>query len=115
MNRSAVSLKEPKFNMLNRVLCILCAFLGMFFFLAVAYAIQHESLADVWPTIWGLLWGKLMLLDLYLGFIVVTVVLRELCDWSLSWSMGFLVLCCILGNGVSLLAVAIVLYRKVSN
>ena len=115
MNRSAVSLKEQKYNMLSRFLFILCGFLGVFFFFAVAYAIQYESLADVWPTIWGLLWGKLMLLDLYLGFIVITIVLRELCYWSISWSLIFLVLCCILGNGVSLLAVAIILYRKVND
>ena len=114
-NRSAVSLKEPKFNMSNRVLSIFCTFLGVFFSQRWLMRFNMSQLLRCGPIIWGLLWGKLMLLDLYLGFIVITIVLRELCYWSLSWSLSFLVLCCILGNGVSLLAVAIVLYRKVSN
>lgn len=99
--------------MRSRILCLLCGLLAVFFFFAVVYAIQNESLGEVWPTIWGSLWGQLMLLDLYLGFIVITILMRELCQWSLFSSIIFLLLCCVLGNGVSLLALAVLLYRKV--
>ncbi len=115
MSKSAANLKERRFNMFNRILSIFCAFVAAVFFYLIFYTFQVESLGEVWPSIWGLLWGKLMLLDLYLGFFVIALLMRELCHWSVSFTLIFLLLCCIFGNGVSLIAIALVFYRKVND
>lgn len=98
------------YNRSRSMLYLLCS---VIFFYFVIYTAQNESLSEVWPTIWGLLWGKLMLLDLYIGFVLIALLMRELCQWSLRITVLFLLLCCILGNGVSLIGVALFWYRKV--
>ena len=112
MSKSVVNLKERRFRMSDRVIGIIILLLAVIFTAAIVYTISEESLFEIWPSIWGSLWGKVMILDLYLGFLVTTLLFKKLCNWSLGFTIGFLLLCCILGNVVSLIALAVLFYRK---
>jgi len=89
----------------------------IFFFLAVAftsytlYTMQVESFNPALNSITSIHWGKLMLLDLYLGFLVFGV-LVFLVEKSVAKALVWTLPCMILGNSVSLIYLAVKFFKK---
>jgi succinate dehydrogenase hydrophobic anchor subunit len=77
---------------------LLAAFL---LYLGYAAATAPQSFPDAWPSLWGDPWFRVILADLYLGFVLVAAWI----GWrERSWTKGLVwgLLLCVLGNAGTL-------------
>ena len=86
-------------------------FLAFIFMTYTAFTMMVEDFSSGVNVVTSLHWGKLMLLDLYLGFVVFGV-LVYLVEKSVKKALLWTLPCLLFGNSVSLVYLALKFLKK---